>query len=137
MKAITLITHFYQERRKVMENMRILKKGACVLALAMAFTVVAPAQADVAAGGSEASVKVIAASKYIGKAKAKKIAVKHANKQVDFTVVNRNIFVKLDRDDYPVTYDVSFTQNGYEFDYEINAKSGKIIDWDIEAGDDD
>jgi len=26
-----------------------------------------------------------------------------------------------------VTYDVSFTQNGYEFDYEINAKSGKII----------
>ena len=119
-----------------MKNMKVLKKGALVLALAMAVTAVAPAQAT-AAGSDDGAVKLTIAAKYIGKAKAKKIAVKHANKQVDFTVVNKNIVVKLDRDDIPVTYDVSFTKNGYEFDYEINAKTGKIIEWDIESAEDD
>ena len=57
---------------------------------------------------------------YISRDKARQIALNHAG------ISNPNyIDIELDRDDNE--YSVEFTYNGYEYDYEINATTGKII----------
>ena len=38
--------------------------------------------------------------------------------------------VILDRDDRILTYDVDFRSGDYEYDYEIHALTGKILEWD-------
>lgn len=70
-------------------------------------------------------------TKYIGVDKAKAIAKKHA--KVNGTV--KYTKAKLDKDDGVHYYDIEFKKNGVEYEYEINAKSGKIMDWDIEEDD--
>jgi len=66
---------------------------------------------------------------YIGVDKAKKIALKDAG-------VSDVIFVKvkLDYDDGVRVYDIEFYKDNVEYDYEIDATTGKIRekDWDIE-----
>ncbi len=73
-------------------------------------------------------------SKYIGVDEAKSIALKDAglsSSSVRFTKA------KLDREDGIIIYDVEFYTNGTEYEYEINATSGKIISKDIDWDDDD
>ncbi len=70
-----------------------------------------------------------AAPKSIGVEKAKYIALKNAGlkaKNVAF------VTAKLDTDDGRRVYDVEFYSNGVEYDYEIDAASGKIPEKDTD-----
>ena len=40
--------------------------------------------------------------------------------------------VKLEKDDGLFRYDVKFRQGGYEVDYEIDAESGRVLEWDAD-----
>jgi uncharacterized membrane protein YkoI len=65
----------------------------------------------------------------IGVDKAKSIALKHAGKaasEVSFTKA------KLDNDDGKAVYDVEFRSGQTEYEYEIDAASGKILEYDID-----
>jgi len=73
-----------------------------------------------------------APSELIGKSKAKSIALKHAgfsSSQV------KGLECEYDVDDGVKKYEVSFRKGNYEYDYEINAITGKIISWDKEYDD--
>jgi len=72
-------------------------------------------------------------STYIGKDKAKSIAFKDSG--VDSIKV-RDLEVELDKDDGVYVYEVSFEVNNTEYDYKINAKTGKIIDKEIDRDND-
>ena len=68
-------------------------------------------------------------SDFIGVDSAKQKALSHAGlngSDVRFTKV------KLDKDDGISVYEIEFISGKYEYEYEINAKTGKIIDWDKE-----
>ena len=68
---------------------------------------------------------------YIGKTKAKEIALKHAG------VSNpKALEIDFDADDGLIVYEVDFKGNKYEYDYEINAKTGKVVKVDKEIRDD-
>ena len=70
---------------------------------------------------------------YIGKAKAKKIALKNAG------VKAANIYdyeVEFDYDDGYIVYEIEFKTNRYEFNYEVDAKNGKIVKKHKEQNDD-
>lgn len=83
------------------------------------------------------TTKVTKSSTYIGVASAKSIALKHAklkSSKVTFTKA------RLTTDDGIKVYDVEFRTGSTEYDYEINAKTGKIIEFSsepIDDGDDD
>ncbi len=65
---------------------------------------------------------------FISSDKAKEIALNHAG------IKNpQNLKVELDRDDQE--YSVEFLYNGYEYEYEINATTGKIIKSEKERDD--
>ncbi|MCC2259854.1 PepSY domain-containing protein [Intestinimonas aquisgranensis] len=68
---------------------------------------------------------------YIGKAKAKEVALDHAG--LTYSDVSF-VRVELDWDDGQPQYEVEFYAGNKEYDYEINAKTGKItnVDFDIE-----
>lgn len=71
---------------------------------------------------------------YIGEAKAKEIALNHAK------VKESNIshyWIEMDRDNGVVLYEIEFNVNETEYDYEIDALSGKIIHSEKEVEDDD
>ena len=63
---------------------------------------------------------------YIGEDKAKEIALNHAN----VTSVT-NYKIELDFDDVMV-YEIEFKANNKEYDYEINATTGDIIEYEID-----
>lgn len=66
---------------------------------------------------------------FIGVDSAKQKALSHAglnSADVRFTKV------KLDRDDGISVYEIEFISGNYEYEYEINASTGKIVDWDKE-----
>ena len=67
---------------------------------------------------------------YIGDKKAQSIAFKHAgvNENEVVCVINR-----LDYNDDIAEYEVEFWVNNIEYDYEINAKTGKISSYDYDA----
>ncbi|MBP3869855.1 MAG: PepSY domain-containing protein, partial [Faecalicoccus sp.] len=78
------------------------------------------------------TVKQNTSTNYIGEDEAKKIALKDAGvKEKDTTYLN----VHLDTDDGAVIYEVEFMVGNKEYDYDINAVSGKIVskDFDIEG----
>jgi uncharacterized membrane protein YkoI len=66
------------------------------------------------------------------KEEARDIALKHAGLTKD--QVSR-LKVEFDYDDGVPEYDVEFVCNGWEYDYEIHAESGKIRAWDKEWDD--
>ena len=70
----------------------------------------------------------------IGKEKAKSIALSNAG--LSESQVTR-LHVERDRDDGRIEYNVEFTANGKEYDYEISGSSGKILDYDVEVADRD
>ena len=79
--------------------------------------------ADVPAGGTAAKVTAD---------EAKAIALKHAGlKEKDVT----RLQVEYDGDDRVKHYDVEFQQGKYEYSYEINAETGKIIQSEKELDD--
>jgi uncharacterized membrane protein YkoI len=55
---------------------------------------------------------------------ARSIALKHAGLTADEV---RDLDVELDRDDGTLHYDVDFEADGYDYEYEIHATSGKIL----------
>lgn len=63
--------------------------------------------------------------RYIGEEKAKEIALSDAGvSKADATYLHAH----LDRDDRVIDYDVEFYSGGKEYDYEINAYTGAIIE---------
>lgn len=63
-------------------------------------------------------------SKYIGAEKAKEVALKHAG--IEAAQANR-INAEFDCDDGVIVYEVDFTAGGYEYEYDIDAATGKIV----------
>lgn len=83
--------------------------------------------------GSGSSSSSTPSSNYIGVDKAKSIALKDAglsSSSVTFTKA------KLDREDGVRVYEIEFFSSDKEYEYEINATSGKIRDKDVEFNDD-
>lgn len=69
------------------------------------------------------------AAKAVDEAGAKKIALDHAGfKEADVT----KLTVKKDTDDGRVHFDVEFFKGNYEYDYEVDAETGKIVDYSKE-----
>ena len=69
----------------------------------------------------------------IGKQKAIEIALKHAGVSSKET---QHLIAKPTWEDGERVYEVEFLADGIEYDYEIHAGSGKILDWDNERADD-
>ena len=72
-------------------------------------------------------------SSYIGIDKAKSIALKDAGLSASSVTFTK---AKLDREDGIRVYEIEFFTRDMEYEYEINATSGKIRDKDIEFNDD-
>lgn len=72
------------------------------------------------------------ANSYIGKDKAKAIALENAKVKGSNVI---NIEVELDADDGIYHYEIEFKYNKKEYTYDINAKTGKIIDKEVERDD--
>ena len=66
------------------------------------------------------------------KEQAQQIALKHAG--LSQSQVTR-LRTEFDYDDGVPEYSVEFRYNGWEYDYEIHARSGKILEWDKEFDD--
>lgn len=73
------------------------------------------------------------ASDHIGADRAKEAALKHAGVKA---AEAKNVKCELDRDDGTLHYDVEFDANGCEYDYEIDAGTGKILKSEKEENDD-
>ncbi len=69
---------------------------------------------------------------FISQEKAKEIALNHA--KVDSAKV-KQLKAELDSDDLIAHYEVEFVEGRYEYEYEINAESGKIIAYDKDFND--
>ena len=71
-------------------------------------------------------------SAYISASKAKNIALEHAG----VSAANASfIKAEFDRDDGKAVYEIEFFSKGYDYEYEIDAKSGKVLDFDKEYDD--
>lgn len=64
---------------------------------------------------------------YIGIDQAKAVAVGHAGLSVSDVVFSK---AKLDHDDGLVVYEIEFYKGGMEYEYEINAVTGDILEYD-------
>ncbi|MBR2867436.1 MAG: PepSY domain-containing protein [Clostridia bacterium] len=73
-----------------------------------------------------------ASNEYISAEKAKSIAYDHASVKAADVKFSK---AELDRDDLIVHYDVEFVVGNFEYEYEINAESGKVIASDKEFND--
>lgn len=69
---------------------------------------------------------------YIGEAKAKEIALQKAGVSADGLVKYE---IELDTEDGMMIYDVEFTAGSYEYDCEINAKTGAVVKFEKEVRD--
>ncbi len=73
-----------------------------------------------------------ATKEYISEDEAKSIAYNHASVKASDVKFSK---AELDRDDLIVHYDVEFVAGNYEYEYEINAETGKVIVSDKEFND--
>ncbi len=69
---------------------------------------------------------------YIGIDKAKSIAVNHAGLSGSDVAFSK---AKLDKDDGNTVYEIEFYQDGIEYEYEIDASSGNILEYETEEAD--
>lgn len=83
---------------------------------------------------SSGSSQTTPSSNYIGVDKAKSIALKNAGLSASSVTFTK---AKLDREDGVRVYEIEFYTSTKEYEYEINAKTGKIRDKDVEYFDDD
>ena len=84
---------------------------------------------------SEAKASTVSNSEnanYIGIEKAKEIALKDAGLEESAVTFTEE---KFDGDDRIKKYDVEFVSSGKEYDYEINASTGKILEKNVEKAD--
>ncbi len=102
--------------------------AGCTAMVLMTGTLLVPSMA-VNASAYQAVPQLQQAS-YIGEAKAKEIALSHAG--ADASKVSW-IFVKQDYDHGRVEYDVEFLIGNKEYDYEIDAVSGAVVQYDHDA----
>ena len=102
--------------------------AGCTAMVLMTGTLLVPSMA-VNASAYQAVPQLQQAS-YIGEAKAKEIALSHAG--ADASKVSW-IFVKQDYDHGRVEYDVEFLIGNKEYDYEIDAYTGKVLSFDYDA----
>ena len=72
------------------------------------------------------------AVKYIGNEKAKAAALMHAGLKAGQIT---GFKIELDRGSGAAHYDIEFRANGYEYDYEINAASGKVMKFEKDTDD--
>ncbi len=70
----------------------------------------------------------------LGKDKAKEIALTHAEVNADSV---KGYSCELDSDDGVLTYEIEFFADGYEYEYEVNARTGAIIKSERERDDDE
>lgn len=92
-------------------------------------TTVPQATADTTVSGQNATEKPIESST-ITKESAKMIALSHAGAKEE----NIERFESmLDYEDGRQVYEIEFNFNGFEYDYEIDAKTGEILKFDKEA----
>lgn len=70
---------------------------------------------------------------YIGKTKAKKIALKNAGVKASDILGYK---IEFDYDDGYIVYEIEFSTYEHEYDYEVDAKNGKIIKKHKETNDD-
>ena len=92
---------------------------------------VTEAPTDAVTQATEAVTEKPADSK-ISEEKAKSIALEHAGlkeSEVKF------LHVELDYDDGVLRYEVDFRQGNYEYDYDIDANTGKILSYDKDIDD--
>ncbi|MCR5808289.1 MAG: PepSY domain-containing protein [Clostridiales bacterium] len=75
------------------------------------------------------SAPTAAPASYIGKNAARDIALTHAGVSSSEAY---DIDVELDRENGKAHYDVEFKANGREYEYEIDAVTGEVLDWDSE-----
>lgn len=66
---------------------------------------------------------------------AKDIALKHAKEKGDFGAEAGFVKAKLDRDDGRAVYEIEIRSGRMEYDCEIDAASGKIVEWDLDYDD--
>ncbi len=89
---------------------------------------------DVLSVKTSASTKAASSSapksSYIGVSKAGDIALKHAGYKKSHV---RQFECKLDKDNGVYVYEVEFEYGRYDYEYEINAKTGKILHWERDA----
>ena len=122
-----LTTYFYGRsnsmKKRLFTIMDTKQKGKVVAVICAVMIVVATLLSSTVFAVSAASPS----DQYIGETKAKSIALKHAKlseSQVTF------IKTHLDYDDGHIVYDVEFYSGNTEYDYEIDAISGKIYEYD-------
>lgn len=69
---------------------------------------------------------------YLSADEAKAIALKHAGLSAGQV---KGLRAEFDRDDGKPVYEIEFRADGYEYDYEIHAESGRILEYDRERDD--
>lgn len=82
--------------------------------------------------GSNNSSSSSSSSGYIGIDKAKSIALNHAGLSASSVSFSK---AKLESDDGIMVYEVEFYHNRMEYEYKINAVTGKVIEYDSEYDD--
>ncbi|MDO5095238.1 MAG: M56 family metallopeptidase [Peptostreptococcaceae bacterium] len=128
-KPIALSTCFYAKKLSIkrrlyniMETNKNMKNlSAASIATVLTLTMVSGSVIVFASPARKAK------SNTIGAEKAKSIALKDAGLKANNVKFVR---VKLDKDDGVGVYDVEFYSNGVEYDYEIDAKTGAILEKD-------
>ena len=68
--------------------------------------------------------------KYIGVNKAKSAALKHAGLSED---VIKGFIAELDYDDGIMVYEIEFNANGVEYEYDVNAVNGEVVNFENDA----
>ena len=84
-------------------------------------------------GNANGVVSGQSASLYIGKTAARKAALEHAGLKVSDVEFTK---CELEEDDGTFRYEIEFYTDRYEYEYEINAKTGKIEKAEREENDD-
>ncbi len=70
-----------------------------------------------------------AASPYMEVEEAKDIAVRHAGFSVSDVSFSK---AKLEKEHRVMVYEIEFYKDGMEYEYEINAETGEVIEFDVE-----
>ena len=84
------------------------------------------------ADGAASSSASSGSAGYIGVDRAKEIAVEHAGLSAGAVVFTK---AKLEKDGSARTYEVEFTRDGVEYEYEIDALIGSILEYEIDRDD--
>ena len=93
----------------------------------------APSQDDPAPPQDDPAPSTAASADLLTESEAKAVALKHAG------VKESNVFdlqAELDRENGKLVYDISFETNEFEFDYDIDAQSGAVLQSEKERQDD-